>query len=464
MSNLSFFLTDNITDPRSEGLPCFGIGYGTGNTIQSFRVFNSDFNVINNPYTGILNTNTSYRHGMALDQFYMYSLSDFVDTEAQLSTQASTSADWFQSLHQNDQYPMAMWTDCSPLGYRRGVNLNRGSFATIGKFKQGIFLISQVLPAGVRPRRYFSINQTVMYESFSLNSLNGTDDRLDIQSYRPAGANTNADCQGAAGYNERTKTLVVTFGTTSTSTQINVFKSTVDLNSCEKLADFFDNATATGFTITRGNYQATDNRYSRTVTVGDNDFVFMSYRSGNNQHADLIDLTAQTSTVLTTVNGTTSYGPAQGPEYYVKTQSTWDSVWETQFSPYSQYGNGAMGYVISTEDPRRYFTFTFTDTSGGGAVMPIGESKFMQFVGTNTNGEGVPCRLIDLSNTSTQGTAATTIATHAGVAAINNGGAINTTSKSISMHGGYYSTCYPRFFTINWWPINGKFNYEGAVR
>jgi hypothetical protein len=123
-----------------------------------------------------------------------------------------------------------------------------------------------------------------------------------------------------------------------------------------------------------------------------------------------------------------------------------------------------MGYVISTEDPRRYFTFTFTDTSGGGAVMPIGESKFMQFVGTNTNGEGVPCRLIDLSNTSTQGTAATTIATHAGVAAINNGGAINTTSKSISMHGGYYSTCYPRFFTINWWPINGKFNYEGAVR
>lgn len=466
MSTLSYLLTNNITDPRVEGLPMFGVGYGAGNAIQSYRVFNSAFNCVGSPYMSAENAASANRYGMSMDQYYMFSKSDFVDTEAVLGAEASGNGNWFQSLHQNDNYPMSAWSDCSALGYRRGVNFMQGGFASYGKFKAGQYLINQSLPAGVRPRRYFSISANVMYESSSLHLLNGTDDRLDITAYRPTGFTSSTSCAGAAGYNEKTKTLVITYGVTNTTTQINVFRSTVDLNSCNSLLQFFTNATATGFTITRSNYTAGDNTSHRTVLVGDNDYVFMSYRGGNTQYADLINLTTSSSVAIPSIGATTSYGPVQGPEYTVKAQSTWDNKWTFIFSPYYYYGCGAIGYVVSEEDPRRYFTFNLTSSSGGGAILPIGETKFAYFNGQNTDSAGVSNTVIDLSNTSTTGTDATTISTSGAAipAAISNGGAINPTLANVAMHGGYYSTCYPRFFTINWWPIDGKFSYEGAVR
>lgn len=465
MSNLSYFMTDNITDPRKEGYPLFGVGYGQGNNVQSFRVFNSNLQCVSSPYTGILNTTTSYRHGMAIDQFYMYSLADYTDAESPISTESINSSNYTQSIYQNDQYPQTMYSNCSPLGYRRGTNMNQGSYLSYGLSGQGQYLIKQVLPEGVRPRRFFTINSNTMKESFSLHTLQGTEDSIDLGPYRPVGATSNVDCRGAACYNERTKTLVISFGTTSTSTQINVFRSTVDLNSCTSLQQFFAAATATGFTVTRTNYNATENRYIRGMVLGDNDYVFMSYRSGNNQFGDLIDLTAGTLTNVSTISNTTSYGGFDS--YYIRMQTTWDNKWAFLFTPYYYYACGASAHVVSTTDPRRYFVFNPTDSGGGGALIPIGKEGMAYFNGQNTDSQGVYSTLIDFNLTSQTGTAATVISTTGGglsIAAINNGAAINPARGYLYMHGGFYSTCYPRFFTINWWPVDGKFNYEGTVR
>lgn len=466
MSNLSYFMTDNITDPRKEGYPLFGVGFGTGNNIQSFRIFNSNFQCVGSPYTSIQNTTTGYRHGMAIDQFYMYSLSDYSDGQGILSSQAANSSDYTQSIYQNDQYPQSLYNNCSPLGYRRGVNMVVGSYLSYGLMGQGKYLIKQILPEGVRPRRFFTINGNTMKESFSLNTLQGTEDSIDLAPYRPVGFTSNTDCYGSACYNENTKTLVISFGTTSTSTQINVFRSTVDLNSCTSLQQFFAAATATGFTVTRTNYNATENRYNRGMVLGNNDYVFMSYRNGGNgQVGDLIDLTAGTLTNVSTINNTTSYGGFDS--YYIRMQTTWDNKWAFLFTSYYYYGCGVSAHVVSTTDPRRFFVFNPTDSSGGGALLPIGKEGMAYFNGVNTDSAGVYATLIDFNLTSTTGTAATVISTTGGglsIAAINNAAAINPARGFLYMHGGYYSTCYPRFFTINWWPVDGKFNFEGTVR
>ena len=468
MSNLTYFMTDNITDPRKEGLPLFGIGYGTGNSVQSFRVFNSDFQCVNLPYTGVTTTTASIRYGMALDQYYMYSLADYTDAESQFSTGAVGVANFTQSVFQNDQYPMTMYNDCSPLGYRRGVNAFQGSYATYSLNPSGAFLIGQILPEGVRPRRFFSLSNTIMTETFSLNAMQGTEDYLDIQSYRPSGANTLNNCRGAACYNERTKTFVATFGTTSTSTEVNIWKGTVDLNSCDSLQQFFSSATVTGFVVARTNYDASYNRYNRKVLVGDNDYIAMVYNGngGLTQYADLISPAGILSALGNLVGSTQGSSGLTSSPYYMRMQTTWDNKWAFMFGSYYYYGCGAMAFVFSTQDPTRWFSNVRTNTSGGGAFLPIGASSMGYFVGTNTDTSGVPASIMNFQDTNPFGTGATTISTSGSTSpvTISNGAAISPSTSTLFMHGGFYSTCYPRFMTINWWPVDGKFCYEGTVR
>lgn len=469
MSTLSYLLTDNISDPRKEGLPCFAMSYGNANNLFSLRVFNSQLQVMLPPYGNVdYTTTSSYRHGMAMDPYYMYSWNDSSDPESILSTEAaSTSSPWYQSLHQNDQYPSAMWADVSSYGYRTGVNFAGGSTYQNSKSSGGKFLINQVLPEGCRPRRFFGIDGNVMWESSSMMMLFGDVDRYDFSALRPAGFQSRTYCIGAAGYNEKTKRLVIVYSDSSGANTVTVvvFTGNVDLNSCSSLQQFFTGASVRAFDVALDyNNQSA---YDKTVVVGDNGIVFVGYRFGNGMYARSFDVTAATptSTALNAVSGTTSYGLPSGDNYYTKMQLTWDGKWAFVYQPYYYYGCGVVGYVVSTEDPTRYFTYLNTSSSGGGAILPNMESRFVYFNGVNTDSSGVYGNIIDLSNTSRTGSAATTIMTaHGGLASIANGGAISAGLANFHMHGGYYSTCYPRFFTVNWWPINGKWTYEGAIR
>jgi hypothetical protein len=145
-------------------------------------------------------------------------------------------------------------------------------------------------------------------------------------------------------------------------------------------------------------------------------------------------------------------------------QTTWDGKWAIIYQPYYYYGCGACAYVVSIEDPTVYFTYLNTGTSGGGAIMPWKDGSFVHFVGVNTDSAGVQMNLITLNKTGRTGAGAQTVATNGGETSVAIGGAIPQTATNYGLHGGYYSTCYPRFYTVNWWPINGKFSYEGTVR
>lgn len=463
MSKLSTIVNQDIVDPRKEGYPCFGIYAGdNGASYMNSSVYNSSFQIISPPYTSVnITTATSYAGGMVGDAMYGVSGDEAYSTQTSFSTQASGGV-FSASMHQIDQYPMALTYDCSSLGYRTGLSLHQISQS---KFSNSVYLINQVLPEGVRPRRFFCMLDNDFYEVHSLAAMVSKTDRVNLSTYRVASANT--DGYGSACYNEKTKTLVVTHGTASTATTFNIFKSTtVDLNSCNTLTDFFASCVVTGFTLARTTYHA-ESRYDRCILVGDNDLIFMSYRVGNNLQADLINPSTQVKTALATVTGTTSYGQQQGAAYDTKFNLTWDGKWAVLYQPYYYYGNGICAYVVSVEDPTRYFTYLYTGSADGCAMTPIGKDSFCFLHGTNTDSDGISINRICMKHTSTTGTEATFIATSntgGAVTAISNGGAINPALHTTTLSGGGFTTNYPNFMNINWWPINGKRSYEGVVR
>ena len=460
MAKLSKLVNQSITDPRKEGLPCFNVFWSNGSGYSS-RVFNSSFQNRTSAYGSYSTSNGSYPAGMASDASFGYS-GDFANNNSQLSSQAVSSSNWYQSLHNHDQYPVGMSVTSTPTGMLHGTPPNRSQ----GKANYGYNMINQVLPEGVRPRRYFTYINGYMREHAGTAGGEGYFDVWNVAG-NSAVETTYSQSNGSAGYNERTKTLVTTDGSTANELSINVYQSTVDLNSCYSIGTFFTNATVTGFKIAH-TYQV-ENRYDRCVVVGDNGKVVIADRNSNNLQGIIFDINDETPTPvsLSGVTGTTSYGLNSGPQYYTKMQLSWDGKWAFVYQPYYYYGGGVCGYIISTEDPERYFTVQKTLTSGGGAIMPIGESGFVYFNGQNTDSTGMYYYMWDLAQTETTGTGSTRMA-YDNTMNLNiaNGSEVGATStvRESGLHGGYYTTCYPRIVTVDWWPINGKLAYEGAVK
>lgn len=407
---------------------------------------------------------TSYRWGMFGDAMYEYN-GDMTDGGGNFSSESWGSGNFYSSLHQHDQYPSGMDLDCSSMGYLTGHSYHS---YTLGKPSYGMYLISHVMPPGVRPRRFFIISGNLMYEAPSMYMLHVQKDSVNLDTYRASGFKSRTQAYGAAGYNERTRTLVVTHGDSTNTLDVNVFTNpTVDLNSCAKLSDFFATATVKGFTISR-TYNS-ENAYDRRVIVGDNGAVVVGMRNGSDLQGVVFNYndTTPTAVALTTVGGTTSYGVGSGSYYYTKVQLSWDGKWALIYQPYYYYGCGFCAYIISTEDPTRYFGWRSTSTGGGGMLTPMGQSGFAYLNGSNTDSNGIAVNTISLKNTGRTGTGATVYASsssYGATTAVSNGEIIVSQLSFMSVHGGYYSTSYPRFLTVNWWPINGKRTYEGAVK
>ena len=90
--------------------------------------------------------------------------------------------------------------------------------------------------------------------------------------------------------------------------------------------------------------------------------------------------------------------------------------------------------------------------------MPIGKSGFNLMDQRNTDSQSCRINTYDFGNTDrTYNESSATTYSHAnapGNTAIANGGAMNPTLNGRNnLHGGYGSTCYPKYFTINHWPI-----------
>lgn len=467
MATLSSVVKRNVVDPRKEGYPCFGLwGSDGGNQVSVFRVFNSDFQIMSPPYGSTAQSTSNYQFGMSGDAMYAYSQSDagsMYQTQSTLSTNGLTTTAANASLYAKDQFPVGAFSDCGPNGYMSGNSIYGSSTRYTGA---GRYLIDQILPEGVRPRRYFCVNANSFWESQSLHNIESQKSSVTLNTYRTA--NTRTQSYGSACYNEKTKTLVTTHGDGTGTLDVNVFKSTVDLNSVASVVEFFAAATVTSCTISTTN--STDGAYDRPIVLGDNGNFMMGYRSGNSligYHVNIANIASPVVTTLNTVSGTTSYGMSTDVRCSTRLQTTWDGKWAIIYQSYHYYGNGVCAYIVSIEDPQRYFTLLNTDTTYGGAIMPIGKSKFMYVSPSNTDGDGLRLSAYDFTTTSKTGTADTVVGSlnsQSRNAAIVNGGALNPSFYTYALHGGYYSTCYPHIQTINWWPLNGKTSFEGAYK
>jgi hypothetical protein len=88
--------------------------------------------------------------------------------------------------------------------------------------------------------------------------------------------------------------------------------------------------------------------------------------------------------------------------------------------------------------------------------MPIGKSGFMVSTSDNTDSQPVYMNHYNFTNTDRTNHTSATVYSHTnadGNIAINNGAAMNPTiAAKNNLHGGYGTTCYPKFFTVNQWP------------
>lgn len=455
-------------DTRKEGFPLFNQYGGTANHWASI-VYDSQFQPVGAPWAagGQYSTN-SQAYGMTNDPTFAPFTSDFGAGHTQLTTQTYTTEEAFQqSLHQNDQYPSSFFGSTSAQGYQSFFSLHNIGAST--KMTQGYLLINQVTPEGIRPRRFFGMLDNAFVEFAGLSQMNQNIDMVSLDAYSIN--RTYTEGHGSAGYNENTKTLVTIHSNATTSWIITKYVSTVNLNFCDSLKEFFDNATVTEYEHTSSIYN-TQSRYDKTIVVGDNDWIGVSYRSVNDMNGEVIDVSGNggTTIILTKLLGTTSYGRDQGTWYYTKMNLTWDGKWAAAYQPYYYYGNGILSFIFSTEDPRRNFRILNTTTAGGGAMLPIGKSGFTYFNGQNTDSQNIYMVAWNFKNTDKVNYTTDTIYNHSNTAitstvpVIANGGLLNSaiTAWKSGLTGTNYSTSYPRFMTVNYWPFNGKQNYDGG--
>lgn len=464
-------ITAGRADPRKEGYPAFCVFGGDMNTYSQVKVVGSDLQNIGSPWAAGVNTTMSYGHGMLKDPMFAYNGADAGTPNANLSTEGYSSwSAWLQSLHQSDQYPMSAYGSTSANGYQSFNNFVDGSNNT--KLSRGYLLINQVMPEGIRPRRFFGLQGNTFMEFAGLTQMANAKDTFALNTKAiTRNISTQATGNGSAGYNERTNTLVVVHSTGSSSVCIatKFVNAAVNLNTCTNLNEFFSTATVTEYTLTMTT-SGGDSYTDKVVVVGDNGWVGISYREGTTMYATAYDLTGNNAAAINFTNQsmTTSYGVSQGVYYYTKMNTTWDGQWAFAYTPYYYYGCGCFAYVFSTVDPRRVFRIQNTNSAAGGMVVPYGKAGMRYLCGVNSDSQSVSQIAWDFRNTDTlYNNAAATVYSHsnaAGLIAVNNDAILNSSvAATTGITGFHYSTCYPNFQTVNFWPYNGKFNYEGYI-
>lgn len=470
MANLSQFLGGGAgqdDDPRKEGSPLYCM-YGGDFNSQGFDAVVRDstsHQTVSSPWGAVHNTTASYNYGMlSSTQAYGYN-GDAGQLQSQFSSNAYGAwTQYTQSLYQNDQYPHFQYGSCSSTGRITWLSVH----SNMGSGMAHATLVNNTsMPVGTRPRRLYSVyNTTFSWRRNShVASQNGGHHIIDkvnlttvpgVSRVNGYGNNT-----GMVTYNERTKTLVVVWGAGSQTADVIVFKGTKNLNKVAVLSDYFDNCTVKNFSVSSiSPANISSINYANVMTMDDGDRLMIHWKYSNNAYLYYVDLSGAEGSIsasqVSNDGQTTSYGPEQGLMYRPKMQTTWDHKWVAMYSPYYYYGGGIMVYFVSTEDCRRWFKANYTGSNGGGAIFPSGRTGFWYGYGDNKDSTGLHMMSWDFTKTDTTGTGSTvygfsTNASGTSLTSINNQASLSTSAQYV-LPSYYYSTNYPRYATVNWWP------------
>lgn len=464
-------------DPLQEGLPCVAVYGGDFNTYFDMRVHRvHSGELVGAPWGAVTNSTANYYHGMTNYQMFGYN-SDYGNLQGQFSSEGYGSHQNFtQSLFQNDHYPYAFFGNVSPEG-RMGFHSFHGN-DYYQKYYRRINVISL---KGRRPRRQFNLDNQQFSET-EFNSYRGLKSEVTLSTDYLTPLNIEPGSYtsyGSACYNQNTKTLAIYYAdsTGSASGRIYMFRSTVDLMdeaTCPTVATFFDNS-AINYIKTQNvtNWGYSSMNYNVNMMLGDNDMVIINTRYDNNDRLAIVDCSSTTNVTSAQTppqsdrsqGQTTSYGPEQGMMYRARMQMSWDGEWAAMYSPYYYYGGGLSCWFVSVKNPRKMAYVNLTQSSGGGALLPSGRSGFKWLWGQNTDGQPINNWGIDLRGTGHDHTTAFEYAPtnygygNAMTSVANWTGNLGTSVSSYTFQypGYYYSTSYPRFMSVNWWPQQGTY-------
>jgi len=469
MANLSQFLGGgggSEGDPRTEGAPLYCMYGGDYNSIGFNSIIRDTTanQAVGSPWGAVTNSTANYAFGQASSgQGFGYN-ADAGTLSSQLSSQGSGSySPWSQSLFQNDQYPHFLYGSCS----KEGAIAWNSSHASMGNSANNYLINHTSMPAGVRPRRYYTIyNNSFSWRrnahTQSANAHHHIVDKINLSTVTGVNrANNYSTSYGMGSYNEKTKTLVTIHGAGSTSFDVTLYIGTKNLNKVARLSDFFDNCSVKNFNVSNGApTNLSTMNYANCMFLDNNDRLTISWSYSNTHYMYVVDLSGSGGNVSganpDNIGNTTSYGPEQGLEYRPKIQTTWDGKWVAMYRPYYYYGCGYSVFFVSTEDSTRYFKANYTSSDGGGAFFPSGRTGFSYYWGTNSDSSGTHNSSWDFTATSTTGTSSTfygfnTNVSSSNLTSISNGATLNTSVGYVNT-GYYYSTNYPRYCSVNWWP------------
>jgi len=469
MANLSQFLGGgggSEGDPRTEGSPLYCMYGGDYNSIGFNSIIRDTTSnqAVGSPWGAVTNSTANYAFGQAANgQGFGYNADGGTPNNNLTSQGYSSWGAYSQSIYQNDQYPHFLYGSCSQYG---AIAWN-STHASMGIFSNDYLINHSSMPAGVRPRRYYMVYNNVFSwrrnaHVSSANAQHHIVDKIDLNGVTGVSKVNNYNTSyGMSTYNEKTKTLVVMWGTSNTTLDVAVYKGTKNLNKVEKLSDFFDNCTVKNFSVSSAGPAATSSiNYSNSSIIDNNDRLVIHWSYSNNNYIYGVDLSGPGANLSATQQAnhshTTSYGPEQGAQYRPKMQTTWDGKWVAMYRPYHYYGNGYGVFFVSTEDSTRYFKAQYTASNGGGAFFPSGRTGFSYYWGTNADSQGTQNSAWDFTTTSTTGTDTTTYGYNTNVStvaitAVSNGASLSTSLGFVNT-GYHYSTNYPRYCTVNWWP------------
>ena len=490
LSNLLGGGSAGAIDHRKEGLPLFGLwgDDGGGNSNVTYRVFDSGYKMVGSPWGAVCNSTTNYRFGMLGDATHAYSQSDHGTdvSHADLTSQQYDSwTNWLKSLYQCDQYPHAQYYTSSRDGYSSFHSYHHAS--SMFEFQVGWTKINMVLPEGCRPRRMFCNRRRSLREQ---NVGNNACANIDHYLYTSHLLDTTNTYASGTGYNEKNKMLVMVHSAdegSNTAKTIHVFKSSKDLNQCNRIKDYFDNLTATEYFT--GTW-TTDCNKDMTVVVGNNGWVGFGHKNGNSMRYAAFN--CNTGLGLGTTDAarifdswqdfsgstTTSYGANQGAQYYTKFNHTWDGTWGMIYAPYYYYGPGLNAFCMSIENPRKFISVNETKSSRSNPWFAWGRTGFHGGWSDNTDGDTWRTYSWSFDPTDSDHTTTTKVYrgatsgngiitdddSHLGDEAITNKtGNVGLGANRTFLHGGYHSTCYPLMMQIDWWGNYGNTdgNYGG---
>ncbi len=480
MANLSSYLGGQ-SDPRKEGLPLFGL-WGQesgGNHNTNFRIFDSGFRNVGSPWGGSTGTTSNYRYGVMADASHAYSMNDHgTDFNSNHTTESYTSyTNYCKSVYQIDQYPHAFYYTASRNGHCSWQSYHQ--ITSSFEYTVGWTKLNMVLPEGQRPRRLFCNRRNSMREKSGNNSCAA----IDHYDYTSHLLETTNDYATGTGYNEKTKTLVMIHSGgegDSAAKTIHIFKSGKNLNSVKKIKEYFDALTSVEYFT---DSWPLNNNKNWCVVVGNNDWVGFGAKTGNTKKYCAFDcsvkgvgqsLTGASRRYLDwqnfTGSVTTSYGAANGNQYYTRFNTTWDGTWGMIYSPYYYYGCGINAFAMSLENPRKFININQTKSSRVNPWVAWGRTGFHGGWSDNCDSEVWQTYAFAFDPKDSDHTVDTRVykGSTSGEGAMpdnnslvggdftNKTGVCSLDAMRTGLHGGTHTTNYPMLMGVNWWGNYGS--------